>query len=289
VTRKQTIPDKTITISTALAEARQYLTGLTDTPGLDAHVLLAHIYQQDKSWLLAHPDAELAPEQRQKLEELLEQLVSGVPLPYVIGEWEFFALRFRLTPDVLIPRPETELLVETALEWLAQRPGEKLAVEAGTGSGCIAVSLTVNHPQLSITATDISPQALTVAQENAKRHNVSDRISFIENDLFFGMAGQFDLICANLPYIPTDTLQRLDVYQREPALALDGGTDGLDLIRRLLDQAVNLLAEHGLLLLEIEDRQGEEVMCLAQAKFPGARVVVKPDLAGKPRLLVVER
>lgn len=289
MTRKQTIPNKTITISNALAEARQRLTNLTDTPGLDARVLLAYVCEQEKSWLLAHPDAELTPEQQQKLEEKLEQLVSGVPLPYMIGEWEFYALRFMLTPDVLIPRPETELLVDTALEWLAKRPGEKHIAEAGTGSGCIAVSLAVNHPQVKILATDVSPQALTVAQENAKLHNVSDRINFMENDLFNGMTGQFDLICANLPYIPTDTLKKLDVYRREPTLALDGGLDGLDLIRRLLDQSADLLADPGLILLEIEDRQGEQVIRLAREKFPESQVEVRPDLAEKPRLLVVER
>jgi release factor glutamine methyltransferase len=289
VTRKQTTPEKIVTISNAVADTHQRLTGLTDTPGLDARVLLAHICRQDKSWLLAHPDAALPPEQQKKLEEMLEQLINGVPLPYVIGKWEFYGLSFKLTPDVLIPRPETELLVETALERLAQHPGEKLAAEAGTGSGCIAISLAVNHPALTITATDISSQALTLARENAKLHNVSDRINFMENDLFNGMTGQFDLICANLPYIPTDTLRQLDVYQREPTMALDGGTDGLDLIRQVLDQAVDLLADHGLILLEIEDRQEEAVMRLAQERFPEAQVEVKLDLAGKPRLLVVER
>jgi release factor glutamine methyltransferase len=194
-----------------------------------------------------------------------------------------------LTPDVLIPRPETELLVETALDWFSRYPGKVRVAEAGTGSGCIAISLAVNHPDLTITATDISPQALTLARENAKLHNVSDRINFIENDLFNRMTGQFDLICANLPYIPTDTLQQLDVYQREPTLALDGGTDGLDLIRRLLDQAVDLLADRGLILLEIEDRQGEQMIRLAREKFSEAHVKVKPDLAGKPRLLAIER
>jgi release factor glutamine methyltransferase len=289
VTRKKPIPEKTITISKALAITRQRLLGLTDTPGLDARVLLAHVCQQDKSWLLTHPEVELTTKQQQKLKELLEELTSGVPLPYVIGEWEFFGLGFKLTPDVLIPRPETELLVETALDWLARHPGMARAAEAGTGSGCIAVSLAVNHPDLAIDATDLSVSALDVARENARRYKVLGRISFCENDLLSDLTGHYDLICANLPYIPTKTLQQLDVYRREPSLALDGGADGLELIRRLLDQAVDLLSEHGLILLEIEERQAEQAARLAQEKFLGAEVEVKPDLAGKPRLLVVER
>jgi release factor glutamine methyltransferase len=277
------------TITTALAEARERLTGLTDTPGLDARVLLANICKREKSWLLAYPETRLTENQIQEFHDKLDELASGTPLPYILGEWEFFGLAFKVNAEVLIPRPETELLVETALEWLRRNPARKRAAEAGTGSGCIAISLAVHQPGLELTATELSPAALEVAVENARRHEVEERIVFRENDLLGNMSGEFDLICANLPYIPTETLQTLAVYQREPTLALDGGEDGLDLIRRLLAQATNLLADDGLILLEIEDRQGSEAKDIAREKFPGSRVEVKLDLAGKARLLVIER
>lgn len=275
-------------ISTALKNARQRLAGSSDTAGLEARVLLAHLLGEEVSWLLAHPEHPLTSEQQDKYNQAIEELADGTPLPYLLGEWEFFGLRFQITPDVLIPRPETELLVETALAWLKKHPGQPRAAEAGTGSGCISVSLAVNTPNLTITATDISTAALEIAKANADRHGVSSRIDFIHDNLLGTAAGPFDLIAANLPYIPSNTLRGLENLQKEPSLALDGGPDGLDLIRRLLDQAAERLAPKGLVLLEIEYRQGEQALHLAESAFPGAAVQVKPDLAGKPRLLVIE-
>jgi release factor glutamine methyltransferase len=282
------IPDQPITIESALSSARQRLRAFSETPALDARVVLAHLTKKDPTWLLAHPGETLSRPHQAAFNNAIELLRAGTPLPYLIGEWEFYGLKFQVTPDVLIPRPETELLVETALAWIKQHPDAK-AAEAGTGSGCIAISLAFMAQNLHITATDISPQALEVARRNATRHHVFDQIAFLENDLLSGLEGPFDLICANLPYIPTDTLRQLAVSRHEPLSALDGGEDGLVYIRRIIDQARDLLAEDGLLLLEIEERQGEAVSRLASEAFPGASIEVKPDLAGKPRLLVVQR
>ena len=162
----------------------------------------------------------------------LARLESGQPLPYVLGAWEFYGLTFELTPDVLIPRPETELLVEQALEWLADRPAPLLAADVGTGSGCIAISLAVHAPQLRLLASDLSWPALQVARSNLARHRVEGQISLLQCDLLPPLSLPFDLLVANLPYIPSPVLPGLKLSLSEPPLALDGGLDGLDFIRR---------------------------------------------------------
>ncbi len=196
-------------------------------------------------------------------------------------------VRASASPPVLIPRPETELLVERALSWLPLHPGRHLACDVGTGSGCIAVALAVHDPDLHLIATDISLPALEVARLNAGRHGITGRLQLLQADLFPPGQARFNLICANLPYIPTLALHSLDVYQREPALALDGGPDGQSLIRRLLQSAPDRLSPGGLLLLEIEASQGPSVQSLAQSAFPTAAVRVLPDLAGRDRCVEV--
>jgi release factor glutamine methyltransferase len=266
----------------------QQLSTLSETPLLDAQVLLARLFAKPRAWVLAHPEAVLSPEQETTLRGYLERLQGGVPLPYVLGEWEFFNLTFSLTPQVLIPRPETEMMVEEALKWLGSARPHRLACDIGTGSGCIAVSLAVRSPDLHLLATDVSLPALQVAAANAERHKVSARIDFIQNDLLKGIGGHFDLICANLPYISNEKLRSLPVYEREPYFALDGGQDGLDLIRRLVSNAPYHLTSGGLLLMEIEATQGKAVLQLAQQSFPNSNPRVLTDLAGWDRLLVVE-
>jgi release factor glutamine methyltransferase len=266
----------------------QQLSLLSETPVLDAQVLISRVSGKPRSWVLAHPEASLSPEQVAVLQGYLQRLHSGESLPHVLGEWEFYDLTFSLTPDVLIPRPETELLVEQALKWLGNARPNRLACDVGTGSGCIAVTLAVHVPDLRLLALDVSLSALQVAAANAERHSVSAQIDFIQNDLLKGVGGHFDLICANLPYIPSEKLRCLPVYGREPALALDGGPDGLDLIRRLLSSAPGNLAHGGLLLLEIEASQGEAALELARQTFPTSNPRILADLAGMDRLLVVE-
>ena len=288
-TRETAIGDYFISLSARLG-------GKSDTPNLDAQVLLAHVLDEPRAWLLAHPEMTLTPREERALEKALRQLESGVPLPYVLGRWQFFGLEFILRPEVLIPRPETELLVERALSWLRQsrvESRELRAVDVGTGSGCIAIALAANVPDVHIIATDISPIAIDVARRNSKKLGVADRIEFFCCDLFpsqptFDLRlSTFDLIVANLPYIPTETLRGLRVYGREPTLALDGGADGLDIIRRLLVEAPRHLAPGGLILLEIEASQGLAALALAYDAFAEAEISLHQDLAGRDRLIEI--
>ncbi len=265
----------------------------SDTSDLDAQVLIAHVLDRPRSWVLAHPEKSLDIFQMNALEDAVTGLEGGNPLAYVLGVREFFGLEFEITPDVLIPRPETELLVERAITWVKGRdPGKRIVqvMDVGTGSGCIAIALAVNIPNIAITATDISPAALKVARKNAERLHVSDRITFIEADLFPKppILDQYTLIVANLPYIPTETLRELTVYGREPTLALDGGSDGLGIIRRLLENSPERLLPGGSLMVEIEASEGPSVQELATNIFPLASIHLYKDLAGHDRLLEVQ-
>jgi len=282
-----------------LSEITTRLTSISDTPDLDASVLIAHIINKPRTWVMAHPELTLTPAQQNQLNESLMRLENGEPFPYVLGHWEFFGLDYDVTPEVLIPRPETELLVEKAIAWLQETkvrsPSSPLRVaDIGTGSGAIAVSLAVNVPDADILATDISSKALQVAIQNAIKHGVANRIEFIECDLlptqskFVNRKSQIDLLCANLPYIPTETLSQLSVFGREPTVALDGGEDGLDLVRRLLNIAPDWLAPNGLILLEIESTRGLQALNLAHEMFSNAEISLYQDLAGKDRMLKVE-
>jgi release factor glutamine methyltransferase len=247
--------------------------------------------------VIAHPEAPLTPEQEQALEGAVCRLREGEPLPYVLGEWEFYGLPFIVTPAVLIPRPETELLVDHALQWLERHPkklqslSEQIAaIDVGTGSGCIAISLASRLPGLKIIASDLSFAALEVARQNTTHHSVASQITLLQSDLLTAFAPQpiFQLVCANPPYIPQESLLSLPVYRREPALALDGGSHGTALIEPLLHQAASRLAPGGLLLLEIEASQGQVVTDLAQQVFPSALVSLHRDLAGCDRLVSIQ-
>ena len=253
-----------------------------------ALILLAHVLQKPKTWVLAHPNFHLNPDQKAYLEQLVSRLQQGEPLPYLTGKQAFFGLDFAVSPSVLIPRPETELLVEQALSWLDSHPDAKHALDVGTGSGCIAVTLATRKPWLTITATDLSPAALEIAKQNAATHQVTAQIAFEQADLFSSGDQTFDLVCANLPYIPTSKLGQVNTLAFEPTLALDGGADGLSLIRRLLDQLPPKLNAPALVLLETEATLGAESLALAKTAFPKADVSLLQDLAGLDRLVRIE-
>ncbi len=238
---------------------------------------------------MAHPDEPISNDQYQQISRAVERLVHGEPLPYIIGHWEFFGRDFIITPDVLIPRPETELLVEQCIRWLNDHPCRRRALDVGTGSGCIAVSLAAAIPDLHIVASDISPKTLEITQLNAKKHHVAGRLEAIQADLLDSIPGRFDLICGNLPYIPSAQLKTLAVAKREPMSALDGGTNGMELIRRLLSQARQNLLPGGVMLLEVETSQADQVRALSTDLYPSARVTVLKDLAGHDRCVKVER
>ncbi|HEY4667787.1 MAG TPA: peptide chain release factor N(5)-glutamine methyltransferase [Anaerolineales bacterium] len=278
-------PIPNTTIGAALESARRRLQHQSSSPTLDAQVLLAAALSRSRTWLLAHPELELAGDPARKFEAALEQMLAGAALPHVLGEWEFYGRRFQLSPAVLIPRPETERVVEAALELAGALDTSPSILELGTGSGCMAVSLALEIPAAKVIATDLSRGALQIARLNAQAHGVTDRIRLVQADLLGGIVGRFDIVCANLPYVRTAELG--GPLSREPRLALDGGDDGLQLIRRLLRDLPGRLGPGGGALLEIDPRQAEQVVRLAQTNFPGSTSAVLPDLAGRDRVVVI--
>jgi release factor glutamine methyltransferase len=282
-------------IKDLLEESIMRINSFSDTPQLDAQVLIAHVIGKPRAWIMAHTDHDVTEKDQTNL--ALQRLEAGEPLPYVLGKWEFFGLEFDITKDVLIPRPETELLVEKAIAWLQATSNihperNRRVADIGTGSGIIAVTIAMHVPNARIIATDISPAALQIAKRNAEKFNVQDRIEFIECDLlphssFIPHPSSFDLICSNPPYIPTETLHQLPIFGCEPTLALDGGADGLDVYRRLFKLAPDWLAPHGMMLLEIEATLGVQALSLAYDSFSDVNIHLHQDLAGHDRLLEI--
>jgi release factor glutamine methyltransferase len=275
-----------------LQQTRQYLKeklamGGCDSPGQTSLLLLQHALKQPKSWVLSHSEYEPTPEEHQVLHKNAKQYLQGMPLPYILGSWEFFGRTFQVTPDVLIPRPETEDLVELALEH-ARHLESPLIVDVGTGSGCIAISLAAELPTATVLGIDLSMAALRVAHQNA-RHLGQSRVRFLQSDLLTSFSAQFDLICANLPYIPSQTLTTLPVSRWEPRLALDGGKTGLEAIQRLLNQAQSRLAPNGVILLETETTLGNKTLVAAQEYFPHAHLRLIRDLAGLDRIVEIRQ
>lgn len=271
----------------ALDEATVRLHSVSDTPRVDAELLLMHVIEDSRAGLLAHPERSMTPGQLSRYRELVDERASGYPLPHLTGEVEFYGLDLAVTPEVLIPRPDSEVLVDLAL---ARSP--KTVVDVGTGSGCIAIALAAHLPEAVVYAIDISPQALAVARDNAERHGLDGRIQFIVGDLLDRRPGPVDLIVSNPPYVSADEWASLppSIRDHEPRLALDGGPDGLDVIRRLLSQSQGLLQPGGTLLIEIGASQGEAAREAAETFFPenGISVRVHPDLAGRDRVLEVQ-
>jgi release factor glutamine methyltransferase len=255
-----------------------------------AETLIAVVVGRPREWVIAHPEAELSAGQVEQFHQMAAQYARGVPLPYIIGEQPFFNYTFTVTPDVMVPRWETEQVVELALQQLKAKTPQPQILDIGTGSGIIGVTLALELPGAHVTATDISPAALAVARGNAGRLGVLDRMEFVVSDLLAGLAEpgrSFDLICANLPYIPAPDLGSLEVARHEPLVALDGGEDGLHLMRRFMADAPRVLAPGGGILLEIDYRQGAAVSAIGLQHFPGAQVVVHKDLARLERVVEI--
>ena len=275
------------TIREALRLGRAHLHN-SPSPALDSRLLLEFVLGRDHPYLIAHGDDPLDPTTMTAYGRVLERAAAEEPVPYIIGRAPFMGLDFSVSHDVLIPRPDTEQLVELAIDWGKTR-GAIRVVDVGTGSGCIAVSLARYLPEAEIVAVDVSPKALMVAAANAARHTPG-RIAFVQSDLLDATAPGMDLITANLPYIAGDEWPTLPIGVKsyEPALALKGGPDGLELIKKLLPQAVDRLKPGGLLLLEIGWRQGAAVAGLAQSAFRDATVSVLPDFAGHDRIVSVQ-
>jgi release factor glutamine methyltransferase len=288
----------------------------------DAELLLCHVLGCDRAWLLTHLNHGIEAEQGERYDALLARRATGEPLQYILGETEFFGLPFRVTPDVLIPRPETEHLVEKVLELAAQVQGAGAKahdghstfaarlkscpvtepphsfvfeapriVDVGTGSGCIAIALAHHLPDAKITAIDLSSEALIRASENAALNHLSPRIRLLEGDLLAPVAGEhFEIIVSNPPYVPTadrDTLS-VEVREYEPAQALFAGEDGLEVYRRLIPAAFDALVPGGYLLLEIGYGQSPAItQLLTSSGFQQIEFV--PDLQGIPRVACAQR
>jgi release factor glutamine methyltransferase len=284
-----------LTISAARRAARERLAGVSPSPALDADVLLASVVGQDRAYVLAFGDRPLTDVQAARYKALVVRAAAGEPIPYLLGRRAFYDLELAVTPDVLIPRPETELLLEQAIAFARARlaqTGRCAAVDIGTGSGALAVGLAAHVPGAAVYAVDISPAALDVARANAASYAVEARIHFLHGDLLAPVleAGiKADLVMANLPYIPTGELAGLDVSRYEPRLALDGGADGLDLIRRLLPDIPAAAQPDALILLEIAAYQGAAALALAQGALSPRAARIMQDYAGLDRIVRVER
>ena len=281
-----TMDSRLNTIRSALASARRRLAAF---PGLDplrdAELLLRHITSLSKASLLAHPETELTPDQASAYAHAIERRCLFEPVQYINGTQEFYGLAFHVTPAVLIPRPETEHLVEAALHAAQARPSTLHILDIGTGSGAIAITLACNLPNASITATDISSAALEVARTNAQHHGVADRIRFIEADLCPPGLAPFDIICSNPPYIGDNEILEPQVASFEPHTALFAGPDGLAIYQRLIPIAAAALVPAGTLLLEIGHGQQAAIASLLQASHL-QMVNFMPDLQGIPRVAI---
>ncbi len=273
---------------------RQLAAATVPSPPDEARILMAEALNVSRAWVLAHPESEVPPDRRLLFLSWVARRAAHEPVAYITGHRGFYDLDLEVGPAVLIPRPETELLVESALEasnrLQAARDRELRGVDLGTGSGAIAVALAMHQARLRLVAVDSSSAALMVARRNAERYHVSDRIEFRLGDLLEGLEGPFDLLVANLPYIPTAEMDRLmlDVRKYEPREALDGGPDGTVPTRRALRQAVGRLARPAALRFEIGDGQGTLLAELAGELFPGADVRVLRDYAGFERMLSID-
>ena len=272
---------------------------------LAAELLLMHALGRDRTWLYTHPEAELDASVAQEYFALIARRAAGEPTQYLTGKQEFWGLEFEVTPAVLIPRPETEHVIEVALERLGARgikinmrtaePSLPLRIaDVGTGSGCLAVALAHELPHAEIFATDISAAALEVARRNAARHCVASRIRFLEGDLLGPVPhspGSFDLIVSNPPYVAQDDAAKLarEVREHEPHTALFGGPSGIEIYKHLTKQAGESLRSGGVLVLELGYDSAEHVRAILVKQGNWVNVSVTNDLAGIPRVLAAER
>ena len=261
-----------------------------ESPLLDAQVLLAHALNCRRTDLYVRHGEPASDEVRNRFRSQIKERVAGCPVAYLVGEREFFLLPFKVTRDVLIPRPETEGLVSAAFDWLKGKPAARV-IDVGTGSGCIAVCLAKKLTAIDVTAVDISPAALAVARENAARNGVEERITFVECDLFAGVAGrEFDLVVSNPPYVTSSEYQSLDrgVRDFEPRSALEAGPEGLDVYHRLIPGAAEMLVAGGAIMLEIGPGVEAGVRELFDAEVWSLRPTIADDQK-LPRVVVAVR
>ena len=279
--------EQKIAVSEALEWGRSALSS-SPTPSLDAQVILAHTLGRRRSWVLAHGGDCLDADEHRAYVELIQRRANGEPVAYIRGHVEWFGLELEVTPEVLIPRAETELVAERAIE-LAREKQAHLVADIGTGSGAIAIARATSLPTVRIYAVDSSPAALRVAASNVARHNVAGQVSLVNGSLLTPLRKEPDLIVANLPYVATEHLASLDRSVRyEPLDALSGGADGLELYAKMFDQ----MAQKGWapdVVCEIDPRQPSDMRALVNGAFPGARIGLLTDYAGRDRIVEVRQ
>lgn len=257
-----------------------------ESPRLDAEVLLSHILGRERIYLYVHFDEPLEPAELARYRDAIKQRVQRVPVAYIIGEKEFMGLTFKVTEDTLVPRPDTEILVQAAVERLRARGEAPRFADIGTGSGAICLSVLHFLPKAQADTVDISPAARAIAEENAAALEVADRVTFHTGDLLAPLAGSYDAILSNPPYIPDDDIAALapEVRLKEPHTALAGGKDGLDFYRRLTADAPALLKDGGFLAVEVGIHQAAPVAALAVPSF--SRTEILKDYAGIERVVI---
>jgi release factor glutamine methyltransferase len=278
------------TVAEALRSAAAALPN-AESPQLDASRLLEHVLERDRSWLLAHGDETLHPPQQLAFEALVRKRASGVPVAYCTGTVGFYGRTFTVDERVLVPRPETERLVEGAIAWLRANGGENaVAADVGTGSGAIAVTLACELPGLNVFGVDLAHETLAVARRNAAVNNVAQHVSFLKGDLAAPLVrfAPFAAVLANLPYVPSaECAPAPDPVSFEPLVARDGGPDGLDLYRRLVPALPALLAPRAYVALEAAPANARALADLARATFPDAAIRVERDYAGADRIVTI--
>ncbi len=279
-------------VKAVLATGMQTLGPNTDTPRLDAQLLLSATLGKDRSWLTAHNDAAVLSQHADTFLTLCRRRACGMPVAYLTGRAGFYGREFTVNDRVLIPRPETEHLIEAARKYLRQRrAGNLRLLDVGTGCGAIAVTMAAECRELTVDATDISGEALHIAQNNAESHGVEDRCNFFWGDLIDPVSGnQYDAVIANLPYVPSAALPAApDPVSFEPASALDGGRDGLHLYRRLLAGVAGVMSQQGALFMEAAPPIVAKLRELATAAFPDCGVQSFDDFSGRARYVCVYR
>ena len=258
---------------------------------LEAELLLTNVLSVPRHRIYAFQEQELTPKETELLASLLERRLTREPLAYILGHKEMYGVDLAIGPGVMVPRPETELLVERCLflGMVRMEEGDLVIAEPGTGSGGISINLAMHLPVARVYATDLSTEALKIAEINVRIHNVQDRVTLLHGDLLDPVTEPVDLVVANLPYIPSYRIATLQPeVQREPREALDGGPDGLDVIRRLLRQSRDKLKGTGVMVLEIDPEQVQPLTDEALAIFPGATITVEKDLGRLDRMFVLE-
>lgn len=275
-----------IALGDALRAARARFESISDSASLDAQLLMTEVLGVSRAHVLAHRERLLTDEQHAQFIALADRRAAGEPIAYILGRRAFYDREFIVSPAVLIPRPETEDLLERALNSEQAARAECVAVDVGTGSGAIAVTFAALKPHTRVYATDLSLEALAIAQQNAQAQ--AAHVTFFQGDLLSPLIErgiQVDLLLANLPYIDSEVVPTLAVSHYEPILALDGGADGLDLVRRLIDQAPAVLKPSARILLEIGYDQGPRTAELLRVAFPSAEVEIFKDLADFDRVV----